>query len=126
MVTWRPDPSFYPSPRMAMQAPPEKLAYVVLLNPNGLTNGTRPDALAVLDVDPDSADLRQVVGRVEMPNVGDELHHFGWNACSRGAVPLRAPPAHRAPLPARAGPALLTHPHHRHQARPETAAASSR
>ena len=34
MVTWRPDPSFYPSPKMAMQAPPEKLAYVALLNPN--------------------------------------------------------------------------------------------
>ena len=38
-----PDPTFYPSPKMAMQAPEEKLAYVVLLNPEG--NG-RPDALA--------------------------------------------------------------------------------
>ena len=24
----------------------------------------------------------QLVGRIDMPNVGDELHHFGWNACS--------------------------------------------
>ena len=50
MVTWRPDPSFYPSPKMAMQAPPEKLAYVALLNPNAALNGNgdgRPDALAV-------------------------------------------------------------------------------
>ena len=27
-----PDPTFYPSPGMAMQAPPEQLAYVALLN----------------------------------------------------------------------------------------------
>ena len=29
MATWTPDPTFYPSPRLAAQAPPEKLAYVV-------------------------------------------------------------------------------------------------
>jgi len=28
----RPDPTFYPSPGMAMQAPSERLAYVALLN----------------------------------------------------------------------------------------------
>jgi len=33
MAIWRPDPSFYPSPRMAMQGPQEKLAYVAVLNP---------------------------------------------------------------------------------------------
>ena len=27
MTLWRPDPTFYPSPKMAIQAPPEKLAY---------------------------------------------------------------------------------------------------
>ena len=32
MATLMPDPTFYPSPKMAMQAPEEKLAYVVLLN----------------------------------------------------------------------------------------------
>jgi len=26
MTVWRPDPSFYPSPRMAMEAPPERSA----------------------------------------------------------------------------------------------------
>jgi hypothetical protein len=31
--TWKPDPSFYPSPKNAMGAPPERLAYVVTLNP---------------------------------------------------------------------------------------------
>jgi methanethiol oxidase len=36
----------------------------------------------VIDVDPASAKRGEIVGRVDMPNVGDELHHFGWNACS--------------------------------------------
>ncbi len=52
MATLKPDPTYYPSPKMAMQAPPEELAYTVVLNPDG--NG-RPDALAVVDVDPGSS-----------------------------------------------------------------------
>ncbi len=32
MPLMRPDPTFYPSPGMAMQAPSERLAYVALLN----------------------------------------------------------------------------------------------
>lgn len=48
MVTWRPDPTFYPSPRMAVKSPAEKLAYVVRLNP--MANG-KPDAMCVVDVD---------------------------------------------------------------------------
>ena len=35
MSLWRPDPTFYPSPKLAMLAPPEKLAYVAMLNANG-------------------------------------------------------------------------------------------
>ena len=42
----------------------------------------RPDFVAVVDVDPDSGSYGEIVHRTEMPNVGDELHHFGWNACS--------------------------------------------
>jgi methanethiol oxidase len=34
-MSFRPDPTFYPSPRLAMQAPSEKLAYVAGLNPDG-------------------------------------------------------------------------------------------
>jgi 56kDa selenium binding protein (SBP56) len=86
----RPDPTFYPSPKMAMEAPAEKLAYLALLNPK-LTG--KPDAIAVVDVDPASKTYSQVVGRVEMPNAGDELHHFGWNACSSCLAPY-APHAH--------------------------------
>ena len=35
MPTWKPDPTFYPSPGSAMQAPAEELAYVVRANPSG-------------------------------------------------------------------------------------------
>ena len=41
MARWTPDPTFYPSPTLATQAPPEKLAYVALINPQ--KNG--PDAI---------------------------------------------------------------------------------
>ena len=41
MALWKPDPSFYPSPLMAMEAPREKLAYVCSFNPNG---SGKPDA----------------------------------------------------------------------------------
>src|SRR5438094_151497 len=44
----RPDPTFYPSPRLAMQAPPERLAYVATSNPNG-RNGDGPGGVFVLD-----------------------------------------------------------------------------
>jgi methanethiol oxidase len=62
-----------------MDAPREQLAYVVTLNTE---DAGKPDALCVIDVDTGSSTYSQVVGRVEMPNSGDELHHFGWNACS--------------------------------------------
>ncbi len=89
MALWKPDPTFYPSPKMAMQAPPERLAYVATINANG--NGG-PDAMAVVDVDPHSSAYGQVVGRVEMPYAGDELHHFGWNACSAALCPYAPHP----------------------------------
>jgi selenium-binding protein 1 len=84
MSTWTPDRTFYPNPRMAMEAPIETLAYVAVLNPGGMQ---RPDAIAVLDVDPSSADYGKTVSRVDLPNIGDELHHFGWNACSAALCP---------------------------------------
>jgi len=81
MATWSPDPTFYPSPKMAMGAPREELAYVAILNDG------KPDALAVLDVNPASPTYTKTVGRLDLPNVGDELHHFGWNACSAALCP---------------------------------------
>jgi methanethiol oxidase len=89
MSLWRPDPTFYPSPKMAMAAPPEKLAYVAMLNANG---HHRPDALGVVDVDPQSTAYGRLVGQLDMPNTGDELHHFGWNACSASLCPYAPHP----------------------------------
>jgi len=78
MPTWKPDPTFYPSPKHAMEAPQEKLGYVAMLNPSR----HRPDAMGVVDLDPDSRSFGNLVGQTDMPSPGDELHHFGWNACS--------------------------------------------
>lgn len=89
MALLKPDPTFYPSPRMAMQGPKEKLAYVAALNTTG---DGRPDAMTVVDLDPESATYAQFVGKVEMPNPGDELHHFGWNACSSALCPYAPHP----------------------------------
>jgi selenium-binding protein 1 len=89
MELWKPDPTFYPSARLASQAPPEKHAFVALLNP---TYAGRADAIGVVDVDPSSSSYGKLVGKVEMPNVGDELHHFGWNACSACLCPYAPHP----------------------------------
>src|SRR5262245_25985484 len=91
MARWTPDPTFYPSPRAAMEAPSERLAYVVTLDP-GTDGQRRPDALCTIDLDPRSTTYGQVVGRTPMPNVGDELHHFGWNACSAALCPTAGHP----------------------------------
>jgi methanethiol oxidase len=77
-VSTHTDPTFYRSPVEAGQAPAEKLAYVVAFD----RAGQQPDALTVLDVDPDSDRYGQVVGWTDLTTTGDELHHFGWNACS--------------------------------------------
>ena len=70
----------YASPEVAREQPPEKFVYVAALYEG--TGIDKPDFIAVVDVDPSSSSYGQIVGRTEMPNVGDELHHFGWNACS--------------------------------------------
>ncbi|MGG1946349.1 selenium-binding family protein [Trinickia sp. NRRL B-1857] len=89
MSSWKPDPTFYPSARLAAQAPRETLAYVASFDPTRRA----PDELAVVDLDPGSPDYGKIVERVAMPNTGDELHHFGWNACSSHLCP-NAPHPH--------------------------------
>jgi selenium-binding protein 1 len=88
MATWTPDPTFYPSARMAMQAPAEKLAYLAILN----AQGSEPDAIGVVDVDPKSSTYGKLINKTAMPNAGDELHHFGWNACSSALCPYAPHP----------------------------------
>ena len=89
MATWTPDSTFYPSPRMAMKAPAERLAYVASFDPERKV----PDEIAVVDLEKGSRTYSQIVGKVPMPHAGDELHHFGWNACSSCLCP-NAPHPH--------------------------------
>src|SRR6476659_8891056 len=72
------DPTFYRSPGAAIAAAPEQLAYVVAFDPAGQAK----DALAVVDCDLTSSSYGRVVGWSELPTAGNELHHFGWHACS--------------------------------------------
>ena len=72
--------SFYASPAEALKAPPEEFLYVACLHEG--TGVEQPDFLAVVDVHPESDTYGQIVHETPMPNVGDELHHFGWNRCS--------------------------------------------
>jgi len=67
--------TLYRTPADAMAAPAERLAYVALLD---------PDAIVVVDVDPTSETVGNVVGRWDPPGQAspDEFHHYGWSVCS--------------------------------------------
>jgi selenium-binding protein 1 len=67
--------SFYASPEEALRARPEEFLYLACLHEG--TGVRAPDFLAVVD-----AEQGRIVHETTMPNVGDELHHFGWNRCS--------------------------------------------
>jgi selenium-binding protein 1 len=88
MSRWTPDPTFYASPRDAASAPAEKLAYVAAFD----RSAEQPDAIAVIGTDPSSDDYGRVVGWTDLPHTGDELHHFGWNACSSALCPTAPHP----------------------------------
>jgi selenium-binding protein 1 len=90
MPQMRPDPTFYASPRLASTAPPEHLAYVALLN---IGDSSRRDALGVIDLDSASATYGRLVSQIDLPHGDNELHHFGWNACSACLCP-QAPHPH--------------------------------
>ena len=68
-------PSLYASPAEATRAPAEEYLYVACLHEG--TGVDKPDFLAVVD-----AEDGRIVHELPMPNVGDELHHYGWNRCS--------------------------------------------
>ena len=124
MAHWTPDPTFYPSPRLRpMQAPPETLAYVAAFDP---AQARPPDAIAVVDVDPDSASYAQIVGTRLDAQRRRRAAPFRLERLQLLPLPERAASACGAALPGRAGPALLAHPHPRHQARSAAARRSSR
>jgi methanethiol oxidase len=87
------DPTFYRSPGEAIAAPTEQLAYVAAFDPAGRAK----DAIVVVDCDPGSATYGEVIGWSELPTAGNELHHFGWNACS-SALCHTGHGGHGAPL----------------------------
>ena len=80
----RPDPTFYATPRLAMEAPAETFAYTVILSPDF----SRPDGIVTIDVDPASRGYGTILDTLLMPHKGDEFHHFGWNVCSSALSPL--------------------------------------
>src|SRR6476646_2394293 len=72
------DPTFDRSPGAAVAAAPEQWADVVAFDPAGQAKV----ALAVVECAPRSSTYGGVVGWAELPTAGNELHHFGWSACS--------------------------------------------
>jgi methanethiol oxidase len=74
---------------MACKAPAERLGYVATLN---YGRNERPDGISVVDLDTASPRYGQVIYTLDMPYVGDELHHFGWNACSSALCPYAPHP----------------------------------
>ncbi len=108
------DPTFYRTAAEAAAAPAEQLAYVVAFDRAAQKN----DAMTVVDVNPASDTYGRVVGWTDVPALGNELHHFGWNACS-SALKHEGHDmdglARRYLL--RAGPALVEHLRARHRSR---------
>ena len=70
----------YASPADAIRAPREKILYTIAIYTG--TGIQKPDYLCTIDANPDSPTYSEVIHRLEMPGIGDELHHMGWNACS--------------------------------------------
>lgn len=67
----------YASPADAIKGPREEVLFVTA--PNAADG---PDAIFTVDVNPESDTFCQVISRVDVPHIGDEVHHTGWNACS--------------------------------------------
>jgi methanethiol oxidase len=57
----------------------ERFLYVATI----AQSASDPDFVAVIGADPDRSDFGEIVNRIDMPNVGDELHHFGYSPDQR-------------------------------------------
>ncbi|HWU90865.1 MAG TPA: selenium-binding protein SBP56-related protein [Kofleriaceae bacterium] len=64
----------------------EKLLYVVAVEKTETGATASPDALFTVDVKPGSSTFGKVIKRTDMPNVGDELHHFGYDWDNRHLI----------------------------------------
>ena len=98
----------YASPEEASHAAPEEFLYLACLHEG--TGVREPDFLAVVD-----AEDGRIIHETPMPNVGDELHHFGWNRCSSAC---HGPDRSHLILP---GLPLLADPHPQRRRRPAAA-----
>lgn len=69
----------YATPEEAINGPREKVLFIT-------APSTQPDksadALVTIDVDPESSTYGKAICKLLMPNLGDEVHHTGWNVCS--------------------------------------------
>ncbi len=115
MARWTPDPSFYPSPRLAMEAPEETLGYVALVEPD---QASRPDALGVdrprarlEHLRPDRLDARD--GRRRATSCTTSA---GTRAAPRSARRRRDPHVERRYL-RRSGTRVVAHVRRRHEGR---------
>ena len=59
-MTIRPDPTFHATAKLAMEATPERYAYCLMLSPDF----SRPDGLAIVDLDPKSSHCSNIVHTV--------------------------------------------------------------
>ena len=120
MALWKPDQTFYPSPRMAMQAPRERLAYVVAFDPGARTASMTRCACST------SIPSRQPTAS-RRPRRNAQCRRraasFRLERVQRRAVPVRAASTRRAALPDRAGPEIVANLHLRYEAGPAKAAA---
>ena len=105
MAAWTPDKTFYPSPRMAMKAPAETVAYVAAFDPNRKD----PDAIAVVDVDPKSKSYSTISTRLRCRTPATSCTFRLERCCSCLAPRPECP--RRAPLSRGARAAVLAHPH---------------
>ena len=86
----------------------ESFLYVAAVNSGGTDD---PDFIALVGADPAKKDFGKIIDRVDMPYVGDNLHHFGYSADRRRLlVPgLHSDRLHVFDVTAPKNPRLLTY-----------------
>mmetsp|Transcript_16580 Transcript_16580/g.30001 ORF Transcript_16580/g.30001 Transcript_16580/m.30001 type:complete len:562 (-) Transcript_16580:711-2396(-) len=77
------------------KGPREELLYIPAIVPDK----SRPDYLVTVDVNPSNPTYGQIIHRLPMPYLGDELHHSGWNSCSSCFLDPSAPARRLLVLP---------------------------
>ena len=82
MLLLKPDPTFYPSAKLAMQAPAESLPYVAAVQRPG-----KPDALRVMDPDANSPIYGQFVHTLELPYIEEGAFPFSRSTGEKRRMP---------------------------------------